>query len=152
MKAYSHIIYIICFIYRYTSIKIKPELKKNILKFGYGINYKYEGMLAHSFNKFYVIAKFILPTTSDISFSKFNFKDNGEYLRKNGKGYNHRISDLIDYCRKIKPYAHFYKQQIESLNNTAHHILENKIDIVLPKFPENRNEKRGILQHLYQVS
>ena len=33
-------------------IKFNPELQKNILKFGYGINYKYEGMLAHSFDRF----------------------------------------------------------------------------------------------------
>ena len=92
MKAYSHFVYIICCIYRYTSITIEPELKKNILKFGYGINYKYEGMLTHSFNRFYVVTKFILPTGSDINFSKFNFEDNCEYLRKRGKGHNHRIN------------------------------------------------------------
>ena len=34
------------------------ELKKNILKFAYGINYKYEGMLSHSFDRFYVVTKF----------------------------------------------------------------------------------------------
>ena len=27
---------------RYSSVEIRPELQKNILKFGYGINYKYE--------------------------------------------------------------------------------------------------------------
>ena len=64
MKAYSLIVIIIfiCCIYRYSSVEIKPELKKNILKFGYGINYKYDGMLAHSFDRFYVVTKFILPT------------------------------------------------------------------------------------------
>ena len=34
-----------------------PELKKNILSFGYGVNFKYEGMLAHSFDTFYVVTK-----------------------------------------------------------------------------------------------
>ena len=63
MKTYSLIVIkiYICCTYRYTSIEITPELKKNVLKFGYGINYKYEGMLAHSFNRFYVVTKFILP-------------------------------------------------------------------------------------------
>ena len=42
-------------------IKIKPELQKNILNFGYGINYTYEGMLVHSFDRFYVVTKFMLP-------------------------------------------------------------------------------------------
>ena len=76
------------------------------MRFGYGINYKYKGKLANSFDRFYVLTKCILPTASDINFSKFNFKDNCEYLRKRGKGHNHRIEkcilDLIDYCRKIK--------------------------------------------------
>ena len=64
MKAYSLLIILIitCYIYRYASLEIKPQLKKNILKFGSGINYKYEVMLAHSFNRFYVVTKFILPT------------------------------------------------------------------------------------------
>ena len=47
-------------------VKIKPELQKNILNFGYGINYKYEGMLVHSFDIFYVVTKFMLPVMGDI--------------------------------------------------------------------------------------
>ena len=54
-------------------IKIKLELQRNILKFGYGINYKYEGMLAHSFDKFYIVTKFILPSIEDIKFSRLNY-------------------------------------------------------------------------------
>ena len=99
MKAYSLFIYIICCISRYTSIEIKPELKKNILKFGYGINYKYEGMLAHSFKRFYVIMELILPNANDINFSKLKFDGDCKYLRKREKGHDHRIeqhnSDLI---------------------------------------------------------
>ena len=70
MKVYSLFIINICCIYRYTSVEIKPELKKNILKIGYDINYKYGGMLAHSFNRFYVITKFKLPTIKDLKFFK----------------------------------------------------------------------------------
>ena len=62
--------------------EIKPELKKNILKFGYGINCKYEGMLAHTFDRFSVITKFIFPTTSGMNFLKFNFKGVCDYLKK----------------------------------------------------------------------
>ena len=55
------------------SIEIKPNLQRNILNFGYGINYKYEGMLAHSFERFYVVTKFMLPMIGNLKFSKFNF-------------------------------------------------------------------------------
>ena len=33
-----------------------PELKKNVLNFGYSANFEYEGMLTHSFDRFYVVA------------------------------------------------------------------------------------------------
>ena len=57
------------------SIKIRPELQRNILNFGYGINYKYEGMLAYSFDRFYMVTKFMLPTIRVLKFSKLNFDD-----------------------------------------------------------------------------
>ena len=136
MKAYSLFIYIICCIYRYTSIEIKPELKENILKFGCGINYKYEGMLAHSFDRCYVVTKFILPTAEDLKSSTLNFNKDCEYLRdteeeQNEEAVQHYL-DVRTYCRKIGPHVQFYKHQIKSHNETAHHILRNEVDSILP--------------------
>ena len=57
MDFYLHtnlLILLLCLIYKHSSVAIKPELQKNVLKFGYGINYKYEGMLVYSFDRFYV--------------------------------------------------------------------------------------------------
>ena len=69
-----------CYIYQCTSIKIKLELKKNILNFTYSINYKNEGILAHSFDRFYVLTKFILPSIGDSNFSKLNYDNTCTYL------------------------------------------------------------------------
>ena len=63
-------------------IKIKLELQRNILNFDYGINYKYEGMLVHSFDRFYVVTKFMLPMIGDIKFSRLNFDDTCAYMNK----------------------------------------------------------------------
>ena len=56
-------------------------------------------MLAHSFNRSYVVMKFILPTASDINFSKFKLENDCEYLRNSCKGHNHgkeeNMADLI---------------------------------------------------------
>ena len=68
-KERRKLIYLIlfCCICRYTLVDIMPELKCNILNFGYGINFKYEEMLSHSFDRFYpVTTKFILPTIYDL--------------------------------------------------------------------------------------
>ena len=64
---------LLCLCSRYSLVEMKLELQKNILKFGYGINYKYEGMLAHSFARFYVITKFILPTLDDLKLYPINY-------------------------------------------------------------------------------
>ena len=45
------------------------ELQNNILKFGYRINYKYMGMISHSFDRFYIITKFELPRVQDLQFT-----------------------------------------------------------------------------------
>ena len=49
-----------------------PELKKNVLNFGYGDNFKYKGMLTHSFDRFYVITKFEMPKI-DLKLTTFTF-------------------------------------------------------------------------------
>ena len=57
----SAITLILICVYGYTVIEIhsgNTELKKIVLKFGYGINYRYEATLFHSFDRFYVVTKF----------------------------------------------------------------------------------------------
>ena len=54
---------LLVFAYDCIAVDIMPELKKNILNFGYGVNFKYEGMLSHSFDRFYIVTKF--GTTKD---------------------------------------------------------------------------------------
>ena len=37
-------------------------------------------MLAHSFDRFYVVTKFILPSIKDLKFSKFKYDNTCAYL------------------------------------------------------------------------
>ena len=81
MKFYLYLfLNFICYFYQCTSTKLKPELKKNILNFGYGINYKYEGMLAHSIDRFYIVTKFILPSIGVLNFSILHYDNMCAYL------------------------------------------------------------------------
>ena len=143
MKAYSLII-IICCIWRYASIEIKWELKKNILNFGYGINFKYKEMLAESFDRFYVD----FYSTYHQWFKIFNNKFQWNviiYKRKNGCSNEGKeyISNLRVYCKRIVPFVHYYRQQI-----SAHNILTNKISLILQKLPKIRREKRCTITSL----
>ena len=95
------------------NIKFNPELLKNILKFSYGINYKYEGMLAHLFDRFYIIAKFMLPSMGDLKFSNLNFDDSHTYMNKKytpNMDSSKYLTELKTYCNKIKPFVSHYSQ------------------------------------------
>ena len=59
--------------YDSSAVGIMPEWKQNILNFGYGVNFKYEGMLSHSFDRFYIVTKFELPKTEDLRLMTFKF-------------------------------------------------------------------------------
>ena len=132
-----------------TSIKIKPELKKNILNFGYGINNKYEGMIAYSFDIFYVVTKFMLPMIGDLKFSRLDFDDTCAYMdnkyAQNTDSRKHML-DLKTFCNKIKPFVTYYKRLINSYNNTVHNILEKEIKLLLPQV--KRKQKHGIITTL----
>ena len=40
---------------------------------------------------------------------------------------------------------YFYKQQIKSLNERAHHSLKDEVDLILQLFPTNRKEREVLL-------
>ena len=139
----------ICYFHQSTSATIKLELKRNILNFGYGINYKYEGMLAHSFDRFYVVTKFILTSIGDLNLSTLNYDNTCAYLDNknmcNTASRKHML-DLMMFCKKIEPFVLYDKRLINSYNNTAHNILENEIKLILPEIP--RKQKHGIITTL----
>ena len=124
-------------------IKIRPELKRNILNFGYGINYKYEGMLAHSFNRFFVVTKY-----RDIEFSKLNFDSTCAYMKKEyapNTDSRKYLTELRAYCYKIKPFVSYYSKSIYSYNKTVHNILQNEVRLLLPQVSR---QKCGIITTL----
>ena len=106
-------------------------------------------MLANLFNRFYVVTKFTLPKMNDLILSPIQYYKECKYLHdlddKDSKQIKENIRDLLSFCAKFRPYMSFYKLQINTHNKTAHHILKNEVDLILPKFPEGRKGERGIL-------
>ena len=146
MKLYAFLLFVILVVGN--SIKFNPELQKNILKFGYGINYKYEGMLAHSFDRFYIIMKFMLPSIGDIKFSNLNFDQSCTYMNKEyapNMDSSKYLAELKTYCNKIKPFVSHYTKLIKSYNATVYNILVNEIRPLLPHISK---QKCGIISTL----
>ena len=81
-----------------------PELKHNVLRFGYGVNFRYEGMLSHSFDRFYVVMKIEIPKVSDLNLTLFQFDYNCSHVVNIEKDVNFKIPSTIKemfnvYCK-----------------------------------------------------
>ena len=91
-------------------------------------------MLAHLFDRFYIVTKFILPSIGDLNFSTLNYDNTCAYLENknvcNTESKKHML-DLMTFCKKIEPFVLYYKRLIKSYNNMAHNILENKINLYI---------------------
>ena len=98
---------LLLFVYGSSAIDIMPKLKRNILNFGYGVNFKYEGMLSHSFDQFYIVTKFELPKTKDLRLVMFKFDFECSYANHTSSNTNY--SKLLKYCMKIALYAQLYQ-------------------------------------------
>ena len=117
---------LLSFVYDGSAVDIMPKLKRNILNFGYGVNFKYEGMLSHSFDRFYIVTKFELPKTRDLRLATFKFDFECSYANHTSSNTNY--ANLLNYCMKIVP-------------NT----LTNDIGKILPKFLNDNRQKCGAI-------
>ena len=125
------------------------DLPNNVLKFRYGINYKYMGKVSHSFDRFYIVTKFELPKVEDLKFDDIPYDAECAHLDDPKPGQIPGIlKDIKCYCIKIAPQIEYYRKQITYYNQTAADILTNELALILPTFPTQNREKRGIITSL----
>ena len=146
---------IIC-MYSTSAVSIMPELKCNVLRFGYGVNFRYEGMLSHSFDRFYVVTTLEIPKVSDLNMTMFQFDYNCSHVVNIEKDTRYKILSTIKemcdlYCKNIIPYMYLYKHQVEYYKKTVYEILKRYIGMILPRFEDremNLKQKRQIISAL----
>ena len=131
-----------------SAVSIMPELKQNVLRFRYGVNFRYEGMLVHSLDRFYVVTKVEIPKVSDLNLTMFQFDYNCSHtttIERIRIGFNFKIMNAIlnifrTYCKNLIPYMYLYKHQAEYYEKTVHNILEKDIGMILPKFGKTESD------------
>ena len=130
-----------------SAVSIMSELNQNVLRFGYGVDFRYEGMLAHSFDRFYVVTKVELPKVLDLNLTMFQFDYNCSHIAHIERivmGIKFKVTNTIlnmfrTYCRNLIPYMYLYKHQVEYYEKTVYNILEKDIGMILPKFGNTEN-------------
>ena len=133
--------FIILCMYSTSAVSIMPELKCNVLRFGYRVNFRYEGMLSHSFDRFYIVTKIEIPKVSDLNLTMFQFDHNCSHVVNIEKDTRFKIPSTIKemfdlYCKNIIPYMYLYKHQVEYYKKMVYEILERDIGMISPRFED----------------
>ena len=108
-------------------------------------------MLSHSFDRFYVVMKFVLTTNEVLKCSPIGFDSNCSYLNvdiNRSKFPTQYLPNIRNFCKKIVPFIYFYKEQTDYYNQTTQEILTKEISLILPTFPKYRKEKRSTISPL----
>ena len=58
------------------------------------------------------------------------------------------MKDIKHYCIKKAPHIEYYRKQIAYYNQTAADILTNELALIIPTFPTQDRQKRGIITSL----
>ena len=75
-----------------------------------------KGMLVHSYERFYIVTKFMLPSMGHIKFSNLNFNHSCTYMNKEyapNMDSSKYLAELKTYCNKIKPIVVYYSNLIK---------------------------------------
>ena len=142
-----------------STVSIMPELKQNMLRFGYGVNFRYEGMLAHMFDRFYVVTRIEIPKVLDLNLTVFQFDYYYSHVTNIEKDTKFKIPSTMKdmfrvYSKNIIPYMYLYKHQVEYYEKMVYNILEKDISLILPKFgntemnEHSKCQKRQIISAL----
>ena len=150
MIPYFLALILICHISNVSTVDINfGNLPNNVLKFRYGINYKYMGKVSHSFDRFYIVTKFELPKVKDLKFDDIPYDAECAHLDNPKPGQIFGIlKDIKCYCIQIALHIEYYRKQISYYNQTAADIVTNELALILPTFPTQDRQKRGIITSL----
>ena len=96
-------------------------------------------MLAHLFDRFYVVTRIEIPKVLDLNLTVFQFDYNCSHVAHIEKDTKFKIPSTIKdmfkvYCRNIIPYMYLYKHQVEYYEKTVYNIVEKDIGMILPIF------------------
>ena len=142
------------------ALETDSDLQRNILKFHYSINYKYEGELSHCTDIFYIYLRFQLPKLNDILIifqkmpvdyknfdylSPHNSTKHADVLRdiKNGQAQYICNQDILLTRKLDTQYQQYYK--------TIQKTLLKEILLLVLKFEEPKRCKRGTIGILFKA-
>ena len=125
-------------------ISISPDLLQNQLRFPYGINFKFNGMVHQNLDRVWIVTKFPLPKWEDIKWDKeMEWNDNCTLLKESER--NEYKEKLQTMCTEIRPRMKKIREENMKIKEELHQLVIRDLYDALPGlWPESGREPRGL--------
>ena len=135
---------------RSTTVTTNPGIHENKIRFPWGVNFKYNGILNHNLGRVWVVTKIPLPKISDFEFPEINFEPDCDF--DIGSETDHAWTDkyyplkswLTQACEDARPLIHLLKAKEKFYRNEVHRIMENELYSAIPDLESAGRQKRFV--------
>ena len=112
---------------------LSPNVKQNVLKFQWGINYKYNGELQHGLSRTWVVTKIKIPELKDIKFDAVEFNATCDWLEPlKAKFDPHQIMEIDELCASTASVMDLLKKKEQYYKDTVKALLQSELHSLFP--------------------
>ena len=130
------------------SASIAPELNQNQLRFPWGVNFKYNGMLHYNLARVWIVTKIPLPKPSEFNFPSFNFYPDCNFnttfegMPNELKTYKWVRPWLRSLCETSLPIISLLRKKEDFYKNKLQDLLTNELHRAMPALGSAGRPKR----------
>ena len=127
-----------------------PVLNQNQLRFPYGVNFKYNGVLKHHLNRVWIVTKIPLPDYKNMDFPEMQFDTYchwmQEYIRRVHPGdlINQRYA-IRTMCAEAHTIVHLIQIKEKYLRAQIRKVMEDDLFAAFPSLSPAKRAKRGLV-------
>ena len=126
-----------------------PDIKQNELRFPYGVNFKYNGILHQNMARVWIVTKFPLPKFEDLDFSERILMPDCDFsiTKDHVKGtWTNKHSYLTVWmhqiCKAMRPHVKLLQEKEKFYRNEVKQLLDEDISHAIPALGSAGRTKR----------
>ena len=129
--------------------EINPHLYENQLRFPWGVNFKYNGILHHNLARVWIVTKFPLPAMNKFYFPSFNLHPQCDFNSSSSRGLSKPFNGYLSSKGGANPPDSQSSLDLNWARPWLRHVCENSLPI-LSLVQRKDNFYRSKLQHLVE--
>ena len=130
------------------SATISPDVQKNVLRFPYGVNFKFNGMLHQNMARVWIVTKFPIPRFEDLELQERNFMPECDFeihsddVQAWTDEYHYVTGWMHHICMSVQPQLKLLQGKEKFYKRELQQLLDEEILTALPALGPAGRTKR----------